>query len=253
MREKAKEFAKTIFNTFDIGFVRKDKLKQLELVDSDLGIFFDSLLKKVCANGESKSQLKQDIFVLLQTEFKKKGYFVEFGATNGIEHSNTYLLEKEFSWNGILAEPARCWHDDLNKNRCALISNKCVWRKSGEFLEFNMTSDAELSTIADFNNRDNHYKSRTKGTSYQVETISLLDLLITNKAPRTIDYLSIDTEGSEFEILSAFDFDKYDIKIITCEHNYTDDREKIYRLLTGHGYERIFEGLSKWDDWYVRL
>lgn len=253
MRARCKQVAKKILNILGFGFVKKDKLEQLELVDSDIAFFFDSLLKRVCANGQSKSQLKQDVFVLLQTGFKTNGFFVEFGATNGVELSNTHLLEKEFGWNGILAEPAICWHDDLVKNRTASICTKCVWRNSGELLTFNMVSDAELSTIAEFNNRDNHSKSRSNGSCYQVETISLLDLLMLNNAPENIDYLSIDTEGSEFEILMAFDFDKYDIKIITCEHNYTDDRDKIYKLLSGHGYTRLFEGLSKWDDWYVRL
>ena len=62
---------------------------------------------------KSRAQLKQDIFVLLETGFKRDGYFVEFGATNGVDLSNSWLLEKAFGWTGILAEPARIWHDDL--------------------------------------------------------------------------------------------------------------------------------------------
>jgi hypothetical protein len=67
-----------------------------------------------------------------------------------------------------------------------------------------------------------------------------------------IDYLSIDTEGSEYEILSHFDFEKYHFKIITCEHNFTPARERIFSLLTKNGYARKCENLSKIDDWYVR-
>ena len=64
------------------------------------GIFLDCLLK-------INSQLRQDLFVLNELDFKENGYFVEFGATDGIKLSNSYLLEKSFNWNGILAEPAR--------------------------------------------------------------------------------------------------------------------------------------------------
>ena len=63
-----------------------------------------------------KSQLGQEIFALIENDFKRDGFFVEFGATNGLELSNTHLLEKEFGWTGILAEPAKTWHEDLYKN-----------------------------------------------------------------------------------------------------------------------------------------
>jgi hypothetical protein len=70
-------------------------------------------------------------------------------------------------------------------------------------------------------------------------------------APNQIDYLSIDTEGSELEILNAFDFSKYSFGVITVEHNHTPQRELLYSLLTSKGYKRIFETVSNIDDWYV--
>ncbi|MEI6116355.1 MAG: FkbM family methyltransferase [Burkholderiales bacterium] len=200
---------------------------------------------------ESQAQLWQDLFVLHELDMKRDGFFVEFGATNGVSLSNTFLLEKQFGWKGILAEPARCWHTALEKNRSAAIEKKCVWSKSGEVLMFNETEVAELSTINAFNDTDSHAMSRTQGTNYPVETISLNDLLRRHGAPTMIDYLSIDTEGSELEILSHFDFSEFRFKIITCEHNGTEAREKIFDLLTANGYVRKHTELSKFDDWYV--
>ena len=77
-------------------------------------------------------------------------------------------------------------------------------------------------------------------------------MLIKYNAPKKIDYLSIDTEGSEYDILKDFDFNKYDISIITCEHNFTDSRKKIYELLVSNGYVRKYSGASKFDDWFVK-
>ena len=74
----------------------------------------------------SKSQLKQDLFVLSQLEFKKNGFFVEFGATDGLDLSNTFILEKRFDWNGILVEPGLSWHKTIccNKNNVVQKSIK---------------------------------------------------------------------------------------------------------------------------------
>src|SRR5690606_9762466 len=96
---------------------------------------------------KSKSQLRQDLFVLSQLGFKRNGYFVEFGATNGVTFSNTHLLEKEFNWTGILAEPAKNWHSDIQRNRSSRIDKRCVWKESGATIKFREVEVGELSTI----------------------------------------------------------------------------------------------------------
>ena len=116
---------------------------------------------------------------------------------------------------------------------------------------FNEVDRADLSTIDSHSNDDEWRNVRRLGKTYEVKTISLNDLLEKHGAPAEIDYLSIDTEGSELEILGAFDFDRYRIKIISCEHNYTPYRAQIHTLLTGKGYKRKLESFSHFDDWYV--
>lgn len=199
----------------------------------------------------SRSQLRQDLFVLSELNYKRNGYFVEFGATNGVDLSNTHLLETRYNWTGILAEPATRWHADLVNNRVAKIDKRCVWRHSGESLVFNETDNPELSTVDLFSFSDLHAKARTSGKKYSVETVSLVDMLIEHQAPKEMDYLSIDTEGSEFDILENFDFQKYQFKIITCEHNYSPMREKLSTLFLKNGYQRKYENISQFDDWWV--
>ena len=199
----------------------------------------------------SKSQLRQDLFALSEVEFKKNGYFVDFGATNGLDISNTYLLETKFNWKGILVEPAFKWHTDLKKNRNVIIDTNCVWSETGKELLFNEVEDAELSRINNLDEFDKNEVYRKNFKQYKVLTISLNDLLDKYNSPKLIDYLSIDTEGSEIEILKNFNFDHYKFKVITCEHNYSKNREKIYDLLTKNGYKRKFTKVSKFEDWYV--
>jgi len=202
----------------------------------------------------SRSQVYQDIFALLFSNYKRNGYFVDFGATDGISINNTYILEKEYNWRGIVAEPAKVWHSDLYKNRSCNISTDCVWNLTNEKIVFDESSKPEWSAISSYVDKPASM-SRGQSSLYEVNTISLNDLLIKFNAPVDIDYLSLDTEGSELDILQAFDFDKYKVKFITCEHNDENGdkgyRQKIYNLLSSKGYNRVWEQLSAWDDWYT--
>lgn len=196
------------------------------------------------------SQLGQDLFALHCSGYREGGFFVEFGAGDGVRISNTYLLETMFGWQGILAEPLPAYHDLIRTSRSAAIDHRVVWKNSGSTLNF---IDAGLtSTIEAFKDGDMHAKSRARRETHAIETVSLSDLLRDHGAPRQIDFLSIDTEGSEFEILSAFPFGKeFTIRAIACEHNFTEDRERIHALLSRNGYRRVGVRISRHDDWYV--
>jgi FkbM family methyltransferase len=203
---------------------------------------------------KSHSQVFQDLFVQFILGSPTNGYFCEFGATDGIELSNSYTLETYFGWSGVCAEPARSWQEAFRKNRpSTAIETDCVWAVTGETIVFNEVAGLGLSTIADFSDSDRHAKRRrgSRSSEYNVRTISLNDLLAKYEAPAEFEYLSVDTEGSEFEILSNLDFNRYRPRVITVEHNYTSRRADIFQHLTGHGYRRVFEQFSDFDDWYL--
>lgn len=162
---------------------------------------------------KSHAQLYQDMIVQMYLGWKVNGYFVEFGATDGNDISNSYLLEKEFGWNGILAEPAKHWHDKLKENRSCNIDFSCVWKATGEKIRFHEShTRPDTSAIESYITPDLIPLIGGNSSNYEVETISLLDLLKKYNAPKDIDYISLDTEGSEIEILRTFDFDQYKVK-----------------------------------------
>jgi FkbM family methyltransferase len=201
--------------------------------------------------NRAMSQLGQDLWVLEMSEFKRAGFFVEFGATDGVLLSNTYLLEMEFGWKGICAEPNPKLYEQLKGNRRCIVSDACIAGQSGETVEFifadafgGMARHAFSDEHAD---RRNAYAA-TEGVG-KLLTISLDDFLRRHKAPVNIDYISIDTEGSELEIVSSFPFDQWNVRLFTIEHNFTPQREVILELLQKHGYSRIER---EWDDWYFR-
>ena len=200
----------------------------------------------------SKSQLGQDILALSVTGFNNPGFFVEFGAADGVALSNSHILEKHFGWSGILCEPSKSWHQALSKNRNCTIDTLCVYSASGQRISFSENYLGELSAITEYAEPNSHGLLKRTTSSYEVETISLQDLLVTHGAPKYIEFLSIDTEGSEFEILKNFDFQSYRFGAICVEHNFADTREKINSLLLANGYQQVHADLSDFDDWYVQ-
>jgi len=192
----------------------------------------------------------QDLWVLHETGRKRGGFFVEFGAMDGISGSNTLLLEREFGWSGILAEPNPVWHADLGRYRTARIDHRCVFKASGDRVAFAATKYGGLATIAEFVASDGHAQSRVEHEILHIDTVSLNDLLADHGAPRTIDYVSIDTEGSELAILEAFDFGRWDVRLFSIEHNLTTREQDIDRLMHSRGYERRFPGYAVIDSWY---
>ncbi|TMV13765.1 FkbM family methyltransferase [Arenibacterium halophilum] len=235
--------------------IRRDRLRELK--NREHGYFDLEFIKALEPEHRAKcvdlletscSQVRQDVFALSRANYKRNGFFVEFGATNGVELSNSYMLERDYGWTGILAEPAKGWHDDLRANRSARIDTRCVWKESGETVNFVQTASAINSAISSFVKTSR----KVRGQSYDVETVSLNDLLTQHDAPSVIDFISIDTEGSEFDILNALDFDRWSFHAMTVEHNYEPQREDVHALLTSKGYRRVFETASRFDDWYVK-
>ena len=149
-------------------------------------------------NINSYSQIQQDLRVLSFYDNKMNGFFVEIGANDGITLSNTYLLEKDFNWTGICIEALPDKFNELIKNRKSININKAVYDITGKILNF--SSDDLLSGITD--KIDRHLETKNK-QQISVETVTLNDILEENNAPTFIDYISIDTEGSEFEIIKS--------------------------------------------------
>lgn len=203
--------------------------------------------------GGSKAQLFQDLWALWINGGKRDGYFVEFGAAGGIRSSNSWFLETGMGWRGILAEPHPEQVKAVRAARRCHISDLCVWSRSDETLTFRMVGDPDLSRLADADPEDTHEAERRADyVEVPVRTISLNDLLARYDAPREIDYLSVDTEGSELQILQAFDFDRWRARAVTVEHNFTPAEQALDALFFANGYRRVWPQLSRFDAWYVR-
>jgi FkbM family methyltransferase len=196
---------------------------------------------------ENYSQLNQDTNVLNFYRYKKGGFFLDVGAYDGKDLSNTYLLEKEYSWRGICFEPLKEAFEKLRACRDCVCIEKAVYNESHKKMKF--SSCNVLSGLTDCLDK---YPWVKDSTSYEVETIRLDDALLENGkiVPHFIDYMSLDTEGTEYDILQSFDFNNYRIGYMTIEHNFVEPkRTNIRNFLLKHGY--VYIGQNNVDDDYI--
>jgi len=235
-----KLISKLIFR-LDIKKIFEIKFLFIFFLNSKLRIFYKNYLK---FKRLSKSQIYQDVLAISINRNSNKNYFVEFGAGDGVKFSNTYLLEK-LGWQGLLIEPVKSLQKKLKKYRKSKIYNFAIDKEDYKKVFFYENLDPYLSS-----------KKASKDTKikYEVTTLKLNTLLKKNKAPKNISYISIDTEGNEYDILKKFDFSYYNVKFFTIEHNFDEyKRSRIFKLMKKNKYVRIFKYLSHMDDWYLKI
>lgn len=184
--------------------------------------YYDSL--KVKFEGSENiecnySQALQDMFVLSILNGKRNGTYVEIGGYDGINLSNTYLLEKDFGWTGIAFEIEQEKTDKYNTQR----KNKCL---------------CENAITADYKKIFKDYKLPKR-----------IDYL----------QLDIDPAEQTLAALKALPLDEYRFSVITYETDVYRSNKSIAResreILASHGYELLVKNVSHianpFEDWYV--
>lgn len=143
---------------------------------------------------------------------KSEGWFVELGAYDGVMLSNTLMLEKQHGWTGLLIEPMTGPFQLLEKNRKGLCRKALIDGTDGCSKKFMVNGG--LSGIVP----ENH-PEQNLGNTVTMLTCTLAGVLDSVQAPSRMDFLSLDTEGNELEILASFPFDRYSFQVIIVEHN----------------------------------
>lgn len=217
--------------------------------------------------NNSKSQIQQDL-ILDQQIFKGKtnGVFVEVGALDGFGASNTWFFEKERNWSGLLIEPNPVEYNkkDLNPRPNSIFENCAI---SDVEMDINFLSIEGpcnvLSGIMEFYNAQHlerinreleMYKSYPEGHEHfsRKQVIPMkavrLESLFDKHGITKVDFISIDVEGAELNVLNSINFDKVDIDVFLIENNYGLEKET--EFLISKGYKPL--GNIQWDVVFVK-
>ena len=190
---------------------------------------------------------------------KRDRFFVELGANDGITQSNTFHFEKYKNYSGILIEPIPAKFIECKKNRSArnhFVNCACVsfdYEKSTMELVYSNLMTISLEGDSDILERMEHAKSgqhliKDEIYKFVIQAKTLNDILLEVGAPEKIDFLSLDVEGGEIEVLRGINYEKFSFGLMCIESR---DIEKVQKLLHLQGYF-LFKKISFHDHLFKR-
>ena len=192
------------------------------------------------------AQAGQDKYVDSKFSDKKvnTGTFVEFGGLKGDEYSNTFYFEKAYNWRGIMIEAEKKYIPHLKQVRDATIYNNAVCPSGMKEVKFASSKIMGWSGIADHVD-DPRWTNKID----KIVTVQCVDLnnVLKEQNMFHVDYMTVDTEGSELAILKTFDFDTFDVTFVQVERNVKtkaqrDEKDRLIRFMKskGYGLEKVF-------------
>ena len=208
----------------------------------------------------SSSQNRQDIFVVYAMNGMQGGSYIDIGANDGVTYSNSYMLEKQFGWSGLLVEPLKWLMPKIYEHRGANnnILNACVYNRT--YLSAFIEVAPSPSHVQERGYGEDMY-SGVQDTWSHVNNSWIPADRATNPVPcfhaqtildayniTHVNYLSVDAEGADEAILRSIDWKRFSADIISFEWVEPDMYYRLERMLYYEvGYERVelvsFDGM----------
>jgi FkbM family methyltransferase len=183
----------------------------------------------------------QDMVAYLYLQKKNDGFFVDIGANDGIIGSNTFIFEK-LGWHGVCVEPLPAvFNHKLKRSRKCDCYNVAISSKSNDSVEFFQAVGAnQLSGLNEGMTESHKMEAKTYGKTkiINVKTMTFDDIMGNYPDIKFIDFMSIDVEGHEMEILNTINFKKYKFGFLTIERS---EPERIVKHMQENGYQKLMD------------
>jgi len=164
------------------------------------------------------SQIGQSALVDKLLSGRRAGFFVECGAADGERYSNSLLFELERNWTGLLIEANPSYHRDLLvKNRRAYVLSTCLSTERRP-MTVELQPAGVFGGIANMMHPSHVKRIGDRKRPKVVVNCFTLNSIMASLDVSHVDYLSLDVEGPELEILRTIDWSRLRTDVITVEY-----------------------------------
>jgi FkbM family methyltransferase len=205
--------------------------------DLEASIKYRLTCKRMLGGLSFKGSSLQDMVAYLYFRGKKNGFFIDIGANDGIIGSNSYVFEK-LGWQGICVEPQPDIFLELKKRRKCECLNVAIAPQKGKIDFFKSYGADALSCMEPSEERRQWAMSYGKVETIQVEALPFPEILRNHPQVEHIDFLSVDVEGAEMQVLQTIDFSKYSFGLIAVERS---NENEVKSFLRQKGYQVFLE------------
>lgn len=186
---------------------------------------------------ENNEQGRVDLKILPCLKDLEKGFFVEAGALDGLFMSNTKTLE-DLGWEGILIEPSAKAAAKCKQNRKSVVENCALVSK--DYKEEKVAGDFFFDGEEGLGAWSGIHRSAYGIRSAVLVRAITLDKILKHHDIKKVDFLSLDVEGFELEVLKGIDFKTTNITYILIEVNLNDySLQELERYLDQFGYKNL--------------
>lgn len=207
------------------------------------------------ANIIFTSQTGEDRALLTYFGGKRDGVYVEVGAFDGVEMSNSYAFE-QMGWSGVLieADPDLAERCRRNRPKAQIVNSAAVPPGSPSQVTFQVASENRgLSSLELDGASRSLLKSWTGRVAIRQITVpaKTLNEILGNAGIEKIDFMTIDVEGHEWSVLRGLDLRRWHPRVLILERNGNSPSRRIFEHLQRHGYR--YTGRTGVNDWYERI
>lgn len=220
---------------------------------STIHVFFGDASALTAEDPQRKwyAQVKQDEIIVDLLELDQRHhstngnnnnnlFFIDLAANDAKEFSNTLALERHHGWNGLCIEPNAVYWYGLSHRKCITVGALVGDTVQPVQVKFRGVFGGIVGRM------DEKLANRKREPDSQVETrytVPFAQILLQFKAPKMIDYMSLDVEGAEYLVMNSFPFEDYTIRLLTIER----PTRQLKTLLESHGY-LFLKDLAWWGE-----